>query len=378
MTWDDVDEWLSHLFNDPIRENWWALGLVVGLVVLSIAGVATLLVGVWQDRRRAVQWRRNRGDGTVNASDRSNAEDTIEQARVQDDGNPDGAYSYVETPQQQKERRDRQAHRRHDAPDGTTGTATALNLPPDESQWVTLGVTEQGRAYEPGDEASTAELPNPEPLANTGAGQDGDISEPAPDESGAINTEPGRPTCPTCRGRGYVPTTNDLLRESIALVADGGDVVVREFYTRLLHAAPDLAALFPPDLLTASTGDELSDGYGQRNRLLGALVSLSQFYNPADAQGMARLNVVLTSWGGRHAAFLRPDGTVRGATLAEYEAVKQVLFGTLVAAAGDRWHPEYTAAWDEAYEHAAKGMIAGEYALICERGGELHPREPRA
>lgn len=189
------------------------------------------------------------------------------------------------------------------------------------------------------------------------------LAEPLPGEGDARAV---RVDCPTCGGHGYVTRTlNELLRESLALLADA-DGVVREFYRRLLDAAPDLAGLFPPDLLGEDTIR------GQRDKLLHALMALAKMYNPADADGMKQLETALRSFGRSHAAFARPDGTTRGATPEEYLAVKTVLFGTLADAAGSAWLPAYTTAWSEAYDHAMIIMLHEQLTA-----GMTMPRYPR-
>ncbi len=169
--------------------------------------------------------------------------------------------------------------------------------------------------------------------------------------------------CEACHGTGRVLTTNDLLRLSIALLGDdpaGHHEFVAEFYRRLLIEAPDLAALFPADLT-----DPFSGGAGkiQRDKLLGALVALSQSYDPdaPDSEGMQILDTHLATFGRSHVRFFRPDGSERGATLDEYAAVKRVLFGTLLDAAGEAWRPEFTDAWSEAYDYAAATMMYAQH-----------------
>jgi hemoglobin-like flavoprotein len=166
--------------------------------------------------------------------------------------------------------------------------------------------------------------------------------------------DPNRDVCPHCRGTGYVLTTNDLLRESIALLGDAGDDVMRLFYENLLNAAPYLAPLFPRDLTTPG-----GDGAGkmQRDKLLGALVAVSQTYDPDHPEQMQILDTHLETFGRSHAAFDRGNGRVQGATLAEYNAVKVVLFNTLHDVAGALWRPEYDDVWSEAYDYAAGGML---------------------
>lgn len=359
MTWDDVNEWLWHLFNDPIRENWWAFGLVTGLIALSIIGLLTFLVGVSQGRRRAV-WRRNRRDQLVS--------EPTEQTG-QTEGNGPGSYSYIETPQQQRERRDRTAHRRPTMSDGPAS--------PDPIQYVPAVVSAIDFGQDDGPTAGRPEMLADLPPTDLRSGETDDRQRlfyptevPGPADSGvhaipSVRAE--RQPCPECKGTGYMPSQNDLLRESIALVGDGGDVIVREFYTRLLHAAPDLASLFPADLLQSD------ETHHQRDRLLKALVALSQSYDRTDPDGMNRLDVTLGFYGRNHAAFQRPDGTVSGATLEEYAAVKGVLFATLIEAAGPAWKPEYTAAWSDAYDYAAGVMMAEQ-----RRTEMTVPRMPRA
>lgn len=235
--------------------------------------------------------------------------------------------------------------------DGAGRTAWPVSAPPgsDMAKAVNGGdrgrvESEQQRRYAPEVEESGVHA-LPEPAALSGQ----------------------RMPCDGCNGTGYmIVSTRDLLKESLALVGDGGDTVVKEFYARLLGAAPDLAGLFPPDLLTVDTIR------GQRDKLLQALVALADSYDPDDDESMTRLDTALRAYGRSHAAFARPDGTVRGATLDEYAAVKTVLFGTLVDAAGPAWIPAYTTAWSEAYDFAAVTMMHEQH-----RSGFYHPRQAR-
>lgn len=382
MTWDDVRDWTWHLLHDPIRDNWWSLGLLTGLATLGIIAVMTLWVGVWRNGRRAV-WRRNRKDQPVS------------EPTEQTEGNGPDSYSYLETPQQQRERRDKTAHRRPTMGDGPASPEPIRDVPPAvQGIDYTDGPGLQGRPVTLADvPALSGESHWSTPLTDvrSGNGDEGDmdayrarqdagiaaavsrgsvIYEVGPNDSGVhaipiVQAE--RQTCPACKGTGYMPSQNDLLRESIALVGDGGDMVVKEFYTRLLQAAPDLASLFPADLLRAD------ETHHQRDRLLKALVALSQSYDRTDFAAMNRLDIALASFGRHHAAFARPDGTVSGATLEEYAAVKSVLFATLTDAAGEAWKPEYTAAWSDAYDYAAGVMMAEQ-----RRTEMLVPRMPRA
>lgn len=179
--------------------------------------------------------------------------------------------------------------------------------------------------------------------------------------------------CPHCGGMGaIVKSTTELLRESLRAATAGrdGDAIVRDFYARLLDTAPDLAPLFPADL---TTGDALSAGATQRDRLLKALLALADLYVPGDAEKMDRLTTAVRAFGRSHAAFSRPDGTVRGASLEEYAAVKLALFAALKDAIGDGWVPAFGYAWSQAYDFAAAEMMAEQH-----RSGFTFPRQPRA
>lgn len=169
-----------------------------------------------------------------------------------------------------------------------------------------------------------------------------------------------RAPCPACFGTGRVLTVNDLLRQSLLLLGQDDTVhqkVVATFYRDLLADAPDLAPLFPDDLT-----DPKSDGAGkvQRDRLLAALIALGQSYDPDNVETMGVLDTHLATFGRAHAAFRRPDGTVRGASVLEYTAVWESLAGVLEELEG--WERRFTVAWQEAYEYAAARMIAAQVA----------------
>lgn len=183
---------------------------------------------------------------------------------------------------------------------------------------------------------------------------------------------PHREACEHCGGTGYMPGISDYLRESIALLGDQGDAVVRTFYGVLFRGAPEMVSLFPGNPTEGDLGSD-HKGAKQRELLLAALVALSDLYDPDDPDRMQRLDTALASFGRKHAAFTRPDGTIKGATLEEYAAVKTALFATLVQAAGNAWKAEYTEAWSQAYDYATGSMLAEQY-----RSGFTAPRFPRA
>lgn len=215
------------------------------------------------------------------------------------------------------------------------------------------------------------------------AAEDGYV--PEPDESGIhALPEPDRELgvripCTQCGGFGYVlKSENDLLTESLdAIPGDGKtpDGLVAEFYRRLLDAAPDLAGLFPADLLSARAGDPDSRGAGQRDKLLKALLALTTLYDTRNPSGLERLDKALAEYGRHHAVFAFPDGTEYLPTVADYTAVGNVLIATLRDAAGPAWLPEYDTVWAKAYDHAARKMIRAADEWIEQ--GHTMPRYPR-
>jgi hemoglobin-like flavoprotein len=183
---------------------------------------------------------------------------------------------------------------------------------------------------------------------------------------------PVRIECQHCKGVGYMPGINDWLTESAALIGENGDEVVRLFYTTLLTAHPELASLFPADISEVTMRTRDSAGLTQRDKLLQAIVALSDLYDPGVPGKMDRLDAALARFGRAHASFARQDGTSWGATLEEYAAVKDALFSTLVRVAGESWRAEYTSAWSQAYDYAAAVMLTEQF-----RSGFTAPRFPR-
>jgi hemoglobin-like flavoprotein len=169
-----------------------------------------------------------------------------------------------------------------------------------------------------------------------------------------------------------VPDDNAVIREfasAIGLVdAAGrptkvGAALVLDFYSRLLTAAPALAARFPQDLVDASAA---LDGAGakQRDRLLRAVLSVMSTFNPGDEQRMAALIAVLEEMALKHQR--------HGATIEEYAAVVSVLLGVLGDFARTSNVPHNI--WLEAFEPAlrraltfASGrMMAAESAITAQ------------
>lgn len=312
MTGDGRD-WLWHLFNDPMRSNPWSL---VALAVIVAAGAVVVIgVGVGADKIRRIMFRR-RTETVVSQEDQ-------------------------------------------------TEVMAPISAPPS---------TANREIYEVG-------VPYSEPAVDGYAGG-GYI--PGPSESGvhalpeSIGSAGIQTVCGRCGGSGIiVRSVSDLLREIAGLVPDGGgDQIVKEFYVRLLDAAPNLASLFPGDLVTAQSGDASSAGFSQRDRLWKALVAMLTMYDPDDRAAMERLDHALGAFGRSHAAFPRPDGSVKGATLQEYAAVQSVLMSVLHDVAGDAWRREHDAAMEEAYDYAAAHMMDEAHIAVIS-GTFVMPRTVR-
>ena len=127
----------------------------------------------------------------------------------------------------------------------------------------------------------------------------------------------------------------DKLEESFDLVAPQGDELMRTFYDNLFETAPGVRPLF-----------ENVDMDRQRRALLNMLLVLRESLHDLD-------DIVpdLEDLGERHVEY--------GAESAHYPVVGEVLIGAMAEVAGDRWKPEYTAAWQEAYGVVQNVMISG-------------------
>lgn len=132
----------------------------------------------------------------------------------------------------------------------------------------------------------------------------------------------------------------ETLEESFDLVAPQGDELIKTFYARLFEAAPSVEPLFAK-----------VDMERQRQALLNMLVVLRESLRDLD-------DIVpdLEELGARHAGY--------GAEPEHYPVVGQVLIGAMSEVAGDAWKPEYTPAWEEAFETVQNVMLSGAAASV--------------
>lgn len=327
-----MKDWLEHLFTDSVRENGWALAL---LIVLASISVTPMVIMSLRDRRKS---RKKTKETNMNEDQPATTGTDVGATQPADEQDPQAqqrAAAMTELP--------------GDEVQPLRGADIYRDLPTIDDEmvkrWEREGITDSGPI-------TTPRLY-------------GSASVPQPIVSQA------RVHCTHCEGRGYVPGVNDLLSESLALLGDQGDDVIRAFYSRLFMVAPELASLFPGNPTEGEFGTD-HKGAVQRERLLAALAALAELYDPADAEKMGRLDGALDRFGRAHAAFVRQDGTIKGATWEEYAAVKDALFTTLVRTAAEAWRAEYTEAWSLAYDYAAAGMVSAQ-----QRSGFSAPRFPR-
>lgn len=245
-------------------------------------------------------------------------------------------------------------------------------------------------AEPPEDPPVTTTTTNPE---DTGAHLEAEKPDNRPDcptcqGSGACPTCSGPGQCTDCDGTGKTPRVTDVLNESLTLFpADDPtqmDAFIGAFYGRVVAAdarkAPGdkLAPLFPRDIVSGPAVN--ASGRRQREVLLHAVVGVVANYDPDDLEtpNMRQLVEVLRKEGRNHAAFLRPDGTVRGATVREYLQIEDILMGLIHDTFGDRWLPKYDEAWAEAYEFAMVEMLHSAQHYRRSDGGRPYPRSPRS
>jgi hemoglobin-like flavoprotein len=127
----------------------------------------------------------------------------------------------------------------------------------------------------------------------------------------------------------------ETLEKSFDLVAPQGDELMRTFYDNLFEAAPSVRPLFAD-----------VDMERQRQALLNMLLVLRESLRDLD-------DVVpdLEELGDRHVGY--------GAKPEHYPLVGEVLIGAMAEVAGDAWRPEYTSAWQEAYQVVQDVMVSG-------------------
>ena len=127
----------------------------------------------------------------------------------------------------------------------------------------------------------------------------------------------------------------ETLEESFDLVAPQGDELMRRFYDRLFEAAPSVKPLFAN-----------VDMQRQREALLNMLVVVRE-----SLRDLEDIVPDLEDLGERHAGY--------GARPEHYPYVGAALIGAMSDIAGESWKPEYTSAWEEAYEVVQGVMLSG-------------------
>jgi len=127
----------------------------------------------------------------------------------------------------------------------------------------------------------------------------------------------------------------ETLEKSFDLVAPQSDELMRTFYDNLFEAAPSVRPLFAD-----------VDMERQRQALLNMLLVLRESLRDLD-------DIVpdLEELGARHVEY--------GAHAEHYPVVGEVLIGAMAEVAGDAWKPEYTSAWEEAYQVVQGVMLSG-------------------
>ncbi len=132
----------------------------------------------------------------------------------------------------------------------------------------------------------------------------------------------------------------ETLEKSFDLVAPQGDELMQTFYDNLFEAAPSVRPLFAD-----------VDMDRQRQALLNMLLVLRESLRDLD-------DIVpdLEELGARHVEY--------GAKPEHYPVVGEVLIGAMAQVAGDAWKPEYTSAWQEAYQVVQGVMVSGSAAQV--------------
>jgi hypothetical protein len=178
--------------------------------------------------------------------------------------------------------------------------------------------------------------------------------------------------CQECGGRGYMPGINDLLQESVKLLGDQGDEVIRMFYSSLLRAHPQLMTLFPGNptqgrLRLGPQGRQAARKVAQGLEVARRPVRPGRGGKDEASRSGARLIRPMACWvhpPGRH----DPRRHARGVRRSEGGPVHHAAAGR-----GRQWKPEYTEAWSQAYDYAAAAMLTEQF-----RSGFAAPRFPRS
>jgi hemoglobin-like flavoprotein len=127
----------------------------------------------------------------------------------------------------------------------------------------------------------------------------------------------------------------EMLEQSFDLVAPQGDELMTTFYDKLFEAAPSVRPLFAH-----------VDMERQRQALLNMLLVLRE-----SLRDLEDIVPDLEELGSRHIEY--------GAQAEHYPVVGEVLIGAMAQVAGDAWKPEYTSAWQEAYQVVQDVMLSG-------------------
>jgi hemoglobin-like flavoprotein len=132
-----------------------------------------------------------------------------------------------------------------------------------------------------------------------------------------------------------MPETAQLLRESWRAAVQLGDDVPLLFYGVLFELAPDVAALFPPDMSE------------QRRHLIATLGTMVKTHG-ADRHNWQPTANRLRQLGKDHRRY--------GAEPEHYPVVAQALLETLEHFLGKAWTPEHAVAWEGAIATVAEVM----------------------
>jgi hemoglobin-like flavoprotein len=132
------------------------------------------------------------------------------------------------------------------------------------------------------------------------------------------------------------PDQVKLVQDSFAKVAPISETAAVLFYDRLFEVAPQVKAMFPPDMTE------------QRRKLMVMLAAV--------VNGLGNLESILpvaSALATRHVSY--------GAKAEHYPVVGAALLWTLQQGLGDGWTPEVADAWNTAYGTLSGYMISEAY-----------------